>query len=107
ILKTHGTVQAREGALVGSVYQYFEVKIDSQGRKKPSNQPMGTIRLTQWLSLGETELVRGSWEIKGRDQEYKGIKQGEEPKGGNIDAAHMIELKKDYVKLDLKDQSQP
>jgi hypothetical protein len=83
------------------------VKIDTQGRKKPAAQPMGTLRLTQWLSLGETELLRGSWDIKGRDQEYKGIKQGEEPKGGSIDAAHVIELKKDYLKLDLQEQAQP
>lgn len=107
IFKKLDKVQDRECALIENVYQYFEVKIDSQGRKKPSAQPMGTLRLTQWLSLGDTELVRGSWEIKGRDQEYKGIKQGEEPKGGSIDAAHQIELKKDYVKLDLKEQFQP
>src|SRR5438105_4100756 len=107
IFKKIDKVQDRECALIDSVYQYFEVKIDSQGRKKPSAQPMGTLRVTQWLSLGETELVRGSWEIKGRDQEYKGIKQGEEPKGGNIDVSHLIELKKDYIKLELKDQAQP
>jgi hypothetical protein len=100
-------VQDRECALIEIVYQYFEVKVDSQGRKKPSNQPTGTVRVTQWLSLADSELVRGSWEIKGHDQEYKGIKQGEEPKGGNIDASHMIELKKDYLKLDLKEQALP
>ncbi len=107
IFKKLDKVQDRECAQIDSVYQYFEVKIDTQGRRKPAAQPMGTLRLTQWLSLGETELLRGSWEIKGRDQEYKGIKQGEEPKGGSIDAAHVIELKKDYLKLDLKEQAQP
>jgi len=101
IFKKLDKVQDRECALIDSVFQYFEIKIDTQGRRKPAAQPMGTLRLTQWLSLGETELLRGSWEIKGRDQEYKGIKQGEEPKGGSIDAAHVIELKKDYIKLDL------
>ncbi|RPH42433.1 MAG: hypothetical protein EHM91_09390, partial [Planctomycetota bacterium] len=77
--------QDRDCAVIESAFQYYEVKIDSKGQKKVAQQPMGTLRLTQWLTPGETELVRGTWEIRGRQQEYKGIKQGEEPKGGNID----------------------
>ena len=100
-------VQDRECAVIENVYQYFEVKTDNKGVKKQGNQPMGTLRVIQWLTPGETELVRGSWELHGKIQEYKGIKQGEEPKGGNLDAAQVLELKKEPVKLDLKDQSTP
>jgi hypothetical protein len=100
-------VQDRDCAVIESVYQYFEVKLDSKGIKKPAQQPMGTLKLTQWLTPEDTELVRGSWEMRGRSQEYKGIKQGEEPKGGTIEDASVIELKKEYLKLDLREQAAP
>jgi hypothetical protein len=100
-------VQDRECASIEGVFQYFEVKLDAQGRKKQMPQPMGTLRVNQWLSLANTELVRGTWELKGKGQEYKGMKQGEEPKQNSVDIAHAIELKKDYLKLELKEQFQP
>jgi len=97
--------QDRDCAVIESAFQYYEVKIDSKGQKKTGQQPLGTLRLTQWLTPGETELVRGTWEIRGRQQEYKGIKQGEEPKGGNIDESHGIELKKEPIRMELREQA--
>jgi hypothetical protein len=97
--------QERDCAVIESAFQYYEIKTDSKGQKKAAQQPMGTLRLTQWLTPGETELVRATWEIKGRTQEYRGIKQGEEPKGGTIDESHGIELKKDPIKMELREQA--
>lgn len=97
------TVQDRECAVLDALYQYYEVRVDTKGQKKVQQQPLGTIRVTQWLTPGLTELVRATWEIHGRSQVYKGIKQGEEPKGASIDLSQLIELKKDYVKLDLRE----
>jgi hypothetical protein len=99
-------VQDRDCALVEGVFQFFEVKVDTQGKKTVSRQPLGTLRTGQWLTLEKTELVRGSWELRGKGQEYKGIKQGEEPKASRLDASQLIELKKEYVTLGLKEQGQ-
>jgi hypothetical protein len=100
-------VQGRDCALVEGIFQYFEVKIDAQGKRTPDRQALGTLRTAQWLSLSQTELVRGTWELRGKGQEYRGVKQGLEPRQSKVEQAYALELKKEPLKLDVKEHYTP
>lgn len=100
-------VQDRDCALVEGVFQVWEVKFDSQGKKSFGKQPIASISTVQWLSLENTILVRGAYSLAGKGQEFKGIKQGEEPKPMKLDRAEHLELKKDFITCDLKNQYEP
>jgi hypothetical protein len=100
-------IKDRDCALIEGVFQYFEVKYDAQGKRTVARQPSGTLRTAQWLSLENTELLRGSWELQGKSQEYKGVKQGEEPRNTKIDLAQALELRASGLVLDAKEQFQP
>jgi hypothetical protein len=99
-------VQDVDCAMIEGVLQYFEVKLDSKKRKVVGRQPSGQICTMQWLSLENTQLVRGSYEVKGKAQEFQGVNQGFEPRPVKTDRTEMIELKKDLLRLELKEQFQ-
>lgn len=109
-IKVRGQLQLRkiekvndvECALIEGQYQYFDVRYDNKDRPDVQKNPSGQISTVQWVSLKETALVKGLYAFKGRGQEFKGIKQGEEPKTSKENDSEQIVLKKDRLTMDLK-----
>jgi len=90
-----------ECARVDGVFQLFEIKIDSINNKRSiSKSQFAQFSTVAWLSLENTVLVKGGYDYNGKGDEYKGIKQGEEPKTRKMDLGELIEIKKELVKVD-------
>ena len=86
--------------LVEGQYQYFEIRYDSRNNPKVQRRPMGMLSTIQWLSVKDTTLVKGIFKYSGKGQEFKGIKQGEEPKTTKLNMAVQIIAKKERLKID-------
>lgn len=95
-------VQDVDCALIEGQFSLWEVKIDDKDKRTLGKKQLATLSTVQWLSLEKTVLMRGAWSISGEGQEFKGIKQGEEPKRTKLNLAEHLEIRKDRIALDLK-----
>lgn len=94
-------VQDRDCAVVEARGTLWEVKFEKDKRLL-GKKPIASLSTMQWLSLEETMLVKGVWSFSGEAQEFKGIKQGEEPRRTKMDLAEHLELRKGAIELDLR-----
>ena len=94
-------INGRPCAKIESSIKCYELKYDARDRRDVGNSEMATITSSAWFSLENTVPVRIQTAFSGRISEYKGIKQGEEPKSSKANEALQFDLAKDYVKLDL------
>jgi hypothetical protein len=91
----------RDCARIETTAQFFELKFDSKERKDLGRTAVSSMSAVAWFSLEGTVPVRIQTSFSGRVSEFRGIKQGEEPKNSKTAEALQFDLKKDYVKLDL------
>ena len=105
VVKKAEKVLDRDCVLIEGQFQMWEVKIDSQNKRTIGKKVLATLSTLQWLTSPESLLVRGIWSLNGEGQEFRGIKQGEEPRRAKLSLAEHIELKKDLISLDLKTHS--
>jgi hypothetical protein len=90
-----------ECARVDGVFEFCEIKHEPGTNRKTIGKPSGRLNTVAHFRLKDTLLVRGAFDYQQvRGQEFRGIKQGEEPKGVKLDLAEQIDLKKDLVKID-------
>jgi hypothetical protein len=91
----------RPCARIESTVQCYEIKFDSKDRRDVGNAVVATITAVAWFSLEQTVPVRIQTTFNGKVSEYKGIKQGEEPKSAKASESLQYDLAKEFVKLDL------
>lgn len=94
-------VHGRRCARIESTVQCYELKFDSRDRRDVGTSVLATISTIAWFSIDNTVPVKIQTVFSGRISEYKGIKQGEEPKTSKANEALQFDLAKDFVKLDL------
>ena len=94
-------INGRLCARIESAVQCYELKFDTRDRRDVGNSVVATINTVAWFSLDRTVPVRVQTTFSGRVSEYKGIKQGEEPKSAKANESLQFDLAKDFVKLDL------
>jgi len=97
----------RDCARVDSIIQFFDLKFDSKGRKDVGRSAIASMNSSAWFSLRETIPVRIITSFQGRISEFRGIKQGEEPKSSKLTESLQYDLKKEFVKFDLGTHREP
>jgi hypothetical protein len=94
-------VGGRKCARIESTVPCYELKFDSRDQRSVGTSVLATITTVAWFSLEETVPVKLQTTFSGRVSEYKGIKQGEEPKTAKANESLQYELAKEFIKLDL------
>jgi len=94
-------INGRKCARIESTVKCYDLKFDTRDRRDVGTSELATIRAVAWFSIDNTVPVRLQTSFSGRVSEYKGIKQGEEPKSAKADEQLQFDLAKDFIKLDL------
>jgi hypothetical protein len=94
-------INGRPCARIESTVQCYELRFDSRDKRDVGTSVLATITTVAWFSVDNTVPVRIQTSFSGRVSEYKGIKQGEEPKTAKANEQLLFELAKEFVKLDL------
>ena len=94
-------VGGRPCARIDSTVQCYELKFDTRDRRDVGNAVVATMTAVAWFSVDNTIPIRIQTTFSGKVSEYKGIKQGEEPKSAKATESLQFDLAKDFVKLDL------
>jgi hypothetical protein len=97
----------RDCARVTNVIQFFDLRIDSRGRKDVGRSAIASMEAVAWFSVRDTIPIRVITNFSGRISEFRGIKQGEEPKSSKLTESLQYDLKKDFVKFDLGTHREP
>jgi hypothetical protein len=94
-------IEGRACARVESSVDCYDLRFDAKDRRDVGSSVLAKISTVAWFSLENTVPVRIQTSFSGRISEYKGIKQGGEPKTSKATESLQFDLKKDFVKLDL------
>ena len=94
-------IEGRPCARIESSVECYDLRFDARERRDVGSSVLATITTVAWFSLADTVPVRIQTSFSGRVSEFKGLKQGGEPKTAKATESLQFDLKKDFVKLDL------
>ena len=94
-------IDGRPCARIESSADCYDLRFDTRDRRDVGNSVLATMTTVAWFSLENTVPVRIRTSFSGRISEFKGLKQGGEPKTSKATESLQYDLKKEFVKLDL------
>ncbi len=94
-------VEGRPCARIESTVDCYELRFDARDRRDVGTSVLATMSAVAWFSLENTVPARIRTSFSGRVSEFKGLKQGGEPKTAKATESLQFDLKKEFVKVDL------